>query len=225
MVNAIVLREPLARLESHYKHLLRMGHESSIVWKGKNFYRLKNGTGGFDVHYMTATFDIVSDNYVTRSLAGHGFYAWGPNSTLYPGSPSLAKHPEAWTKIYPIARASLHSFDWVMLLSTGQPDDVANRHLILKYGWGIENATLGNPNPSQHQTRTSQLSDPEFSRKLNELDYKLWEEAVELNRLDIVSIKRMMPYYQAALEKAKADKARDRSNAKCCGRICRKTSR
>lgn len=73
--------------------------------------------------------------------------------------------------------------------------------------------------------KESVLSDPEFLRDLNSLDYKLWEEAIELSRLDVISIQRMKPYYAEAAAAANRTKTNDATEEFCCGVTCRKISR
>jgi len=203
LVNSIIFREPMARILSHYKHLellARGGTKKKMKMKGNN--RI------FNVDFMTKVFDVLSDNYYTRSLVAHGIYEWEHTNQ------TLTQHPEAWTKIWPTANASLHNMDWVMLMGSSNESEEADRNLIIRNGLGLA-VNLGHNRTGSTKQKQSKLSDEQRLRDMNALDYKLWEEALELNRLDVVSLNRMKPYYEAALEATKLER-----NDHCCGLVC-----
>lgn len=212
MINSMSFREPLARIESHYRHLTNGKTRPSP----REFFR--EGSDKLDVRVMSKVYHMISDNYYTRSFVGHGFFEWEPNDTI----PSLNQHPLAWTKLFPAANQSLHNMDWIALMGkedTTEMEEDQNRNEIFQYGtgWGL-NSSMGLLRSNGKRNETL-LSDPEYLRNLNSLDYKLWEEAKELNRLDVISIQRMKPYYADAVAAAMSTKPQGVKDI-CCGLVC-----
>lgn len=162
LINSILFREPLARIESHYKHL------QSISKKGKSADKMFLGDGQdqvFNVEFMAEVFDVVSDNYYTRSLVAKG---------IFENDHALTQHPEAWTTLFPTANASLHNIDWIMLMGSPNENEAEDRNLIIQNGLGLGSAVnLGHSRPGSTQLKKSKLSNERLLRDRNALDYKL----------------------------------------------------
>ena len=134
------------------------------------------------------------------------FFEWEPNNSTGAAATSLNQHPLVWSKIFPVANHSLHSLDWIALMGSEDEEEELHRNELFRYGAGLDgNKTMIHARASG-TPKESLLSDPDYLRKLNSLDYKLWEEAKKLNRLDLISIQRMKPYYDDAVAAAKATK-------------------
>lgn len=215
-VGSIMFREPVARIQSHYQHLRQVCHYDDFKNKLAG-YNDKTKAVNFNLPFMKKAFDVVSDNYYARSLTGHSFYEWEGNASI----PSLNQHPEALTRVLPIANASLHAFDWVMVMGSGKKGEAKDHNTIISNGLGLT-STKGykKTNIGRKATKVAKLSEEDKAalKNLNSLDYVLWNEAKELNRLDLISIHRMMPYKDAFTQAMKDQKANRKD---CCGYVCR----
>ena len=134
-----------------------------------------------------------------------------------------------------MANQSLHNIDWVMIMknrnnngSAGgeSKQDRFQRNELLRYGLGLgEQSHLGRARITEPNVQELFLSDAdlEYLRTLNRLDYKLWDEAIQLNRLDVISIQRMKPYYAHAVTAALQSKPSIGEGMVefCCGLTCR----
>jgi hypothetical protein len=218
-VNSINFRDPVGRIESHYQHLFRNCQETMRRNKepesncNQLFYTTEEGDK-FNVPKLVKIYDILSDNYYTRSLNPEWVYKWQASSSI----PTLSQHPKAMSEILPFANASLHAFDWVFLVKSGPEQEEAEKNdLVFRYGMGFPNSTLryfghsGKVTPFEETGKT--LSDVSLLRRIQSLDYLLFEEAKRLHRLDVIASERMKPHIEALM-------ARIQGNQRCCGSTC-----
>lgn len=199
-LNVIIFRHPLDRLLSHYRHIYNeCKHKSGRMSCSQ---MLLDGGEYFDVDYMNETFDIITDNFYTRSLNGQNVYS----------SPSSL--PDYHLDH---ARENLRDFDWILLLGLEFENSTQE---ILEEGVGLRT-----PLPTSRQAGNTKKTirfrsqDLQRLRKMNKLDFRLWEEAKRLHQLDLISIRKMKS--ASPLEWHERLKITDKNRRQgCCGVVC-----
>jgi hypothetical protein len=200
-LNIIIFRHPMDRLLSHYRHI----YNECIRKSGGPMscsQMVMDGGEYFDVDFMIETFDIITDNYYTRSLNGQSVYS----------SPSSL--PEYHLDS---ARENLRDFDWILLLGSEFENSTQE---ILQEGVG-----LSRPLPISRQAdrakKTIRFRPQDLQRleKMNELDFELWKEAKRLHRLDLISIRKMRSASPLVWYKRLSAKEKN-SKKGCCGVVC-----
>ena len=121
-LNVMIFRHPLERLLSHYRHLYAdcIHHSTSTLCS-----QMLTTDGHFDIDFMNKTFDIITDNYYTRSLN---------EQTVY-------KEPTGFNgnglQFLKSAMKNLRSFDWILLLGPEGGEGLNQTNLIMEQGIGL----------------------------------------------------------------------------------------
>lgn len=192
---SIILRDPADRVVSHYNHMRRgclkdNDHalcESEMLSSADNHY--------FNLTKMKSNFHLITDNYYIRSLS---------EKAVFHDERDIGNDKVLLQR----ALTVLRGIDWIMLL-----EDHDTMPFILHEGLGLEGPLLhSNSNHGEHIDVTAQ--DVRRLRRWNRADYVLYNEALRLHQLDVVSIKKFQQYAPEALGSARAN---DKS---CCGVIC-----
>mmetsp|Transcript_8750 Transcript_8750/g.20948 ORF Transcript_8750/g.20948 Transcript_8750/m.20948 type:complete len:493 (+) Transcript_8750:87-1565(+) len=220
MVNSIVIREPMKRLLSHYNdvYLWCLKYKNNpLCLKMLQGGNLTDGARIYDTMFMAENFDFISDNIYARSL--------NPSQTYYAPLGFEGMDSEA---VLSSALESLSKFDWVVVIGSGNSAEGENNDLILKDGLGLglglpHSNTVGSKASASKTTKTpSSLSAQGkiFLRKLNDLDYRIWEEAQALHSLDVKSIN-LMKQHGADIFAEYETKKRKNASDICCGYVCK----
>ena len=202
-MNIILLRHPLERLLSHYRHLY---YECVHHSPPDSCTSMLTEDGYFDIDFMNKTFDIVTDNYNVRSLNEQYVYK-EPTGFNGKGDDYLAA-----------AMANLNKFDWVLLLTPGEETTLNQTNMLMREGIGLSHSL---PVSRKRSGRAKKLrwsrEDEERLMQMNSLDLKVWEEAKRLHKLDVVSVKRMREASMHLWEKRGSSKCM--GGERCCGVI------
>lgn len=220
MVNSIVIREPMKRLLSHYNdvYLWCLKYKNNpLCLKMLHGGNLTDGVRIYDTMFMAENFDFITDNIYARSL--------NPSQTYY--APLGFEGMDSET-VLSSALESLSKFDWVVVIGSGNSTEGENNDIILKDGLGLglglpHSNTVGSKTSASKTTKTpSSLSTQGkiFLRKLNDLDYRIWEEAQFLHSLDVKSIK-LMKQHGANVFAEYETKKRKNPKDLCCGYVCK----
>lgn len=220
MVNSIVVREPMKRLLSHYNdiYLWCLKYKDNPLCL--NMLLGGNLTGGvriYDTMFMTESFDFITDNIYARSLNSNDVY-YAP----------LGFEGMSSEVILNSALESLSQFDWVIMIGSGDATESENNDLILKDGLGLgiglpHSNTVGTKKSSSSTTKTPSTFTTQgkvLLRKLNDLDYRIWDEAQKLHQLDVSSIKLMKEHGADVFLEYEANKRKDEGDY-CCGYVCK----
>jgi len=200
-LNIIIFRHPMDRLLSHYRHIYKKCKERSSPMACSKM--LVDSGEYFDIDFMKKTFDIVTDNYYTRSLNVQSVYSL----------PSIL--PEHHLEN---AKGNLRNFDWVLLLGMDYENSTQE---ILQEGVGVSL-----PLPTSRQVDSSEKKirfrpqDIQRLEKLNKLDFQLWEESKRLHNLDLISIRRMRSASPHEWYNRLNFKEKNSTRPGCCGVVC-----
>ncbi len=211
--NVIIFREPISRILSHFQHLYNACDSKRSKDSCDKMIRQpikKNKPKYFNVTLMTNWFDIISDNYYTRSLNDkRGFIqAEGMVDDGY------------GKELFNNALENLRDFDWVILLQSGNyTEDGMNRQKIIEHGLGLYDMEMHHERSRQNMTGDAAIGsdiflhpdDYEALIKRNKFDMDLWEEAKKLHALDVSSLERLK----------KMQEKRVMDSDKCCGFVCK----
>ena len=198
-MNTIIVRNPMQRLISHYRHIYRTV-DNELKYK----FVTKNPDPVFNVTFMLENFDLISDNYYARSLNGK-------ENFLLPYG--LAGKSE---EVLTTALEELHKFDWILIIGEdGQENESENNDFILTRGVGLSKG-LGMERVQPRNTKYLSDHDENILLELNALDSKIWEEAKKLHALDVLSLQMMIKHGGHIVENYKK-----KESDKCCGHLCR----
>jgi hypothetical protein len=205
-INVIMMRNPMERLLSQYSHILRLCEKvnpKNVELCDLMTFKPTNSTMRlFNITTMMKYFDIVSDNYIARSLSTREAY----------------QAPVGRMEEYSaLAIQNLKKFDWILLIDNNK-EGKNSTNILLELGLGFSSSSLPKENVDP-QSHSLSLSDE--SRKilmdLNKFDHEIWKEAQRLHELDIKSLKYMEKYGKDLLliwnQRRRGDS--------CCGRVCR----
>lgn len=223
MINSIVVREPMKRLLSHYNdiYLWCLKYKDNPLCLnmllGGN---LTDGVRVYDTMFMTESFDFISDNIYARSLNSHEIY-YAPLGFEGMDSDSILQS----------ALESLRQMDWVVVIGSGSPTESESNDVILKDGLGLKiglphSNTVGTKSSASSTTKTPSALSTQgkvFLKKLNDLDYRIWEEAQTLNELDATSIKHMKEHGAEVILEYENNKRKSDGDY-CCGYVCKPSS-
>jgi hypothetical protein len=149
---------------------------------------------------MMKYFDIITDNYITRSLNTREAYQ------------APLRHMSEYSQS---ALDNLRKFDWILLLDDGKDDDSTNR--LLNKGLGLSSYLRKAMVKPRSQEVSVSNGDKQMLLNLNRFDYAIWSEARRLHELDVQSLKYMEKYghdlYANRDERVKGDSS-------CCGGVC-----
>jgi hypothetical protein len=204
-MNLITIRNPMDRLVSQYSHILRVCKKINA----KNSTRCdplivkpisNNSRSFFNLTNWMTHFDIVSDNYLVRSLSSREGYQMPFG------------HMDAFIHS---ALENLRKFDWILIIDSNNKFE-RSTDTLLKVGLGL-NSTLPKNNSKPNSTKES-LSDESFKilADWNQLDYEIWLEAQKLHELDYQSLTYMRKYAHDLFQIWNQRRGRD----SCCGRFC-----
>ena len=210
--NFIMLREPMERLLSHYNHIFPLGCNMDGP-QTRNFCKslLLNTTADNKIHVFNATllaqaFDVITDNYYTRSLNNKEVYI-SPFGLTLPGQNQTL---QAGKDVLDQALQNLHKFDWVLLLGYHKGNEA-----ILTDGLGFPRGMgFSNVRGSKNNTFLTNAGN-QYLESINTLDQRIWREAQMLHALDVISIKKMQQSNFSSSNPYQSESKR------CCGNICR----
>ena len=179
-INIFPMRNPINRLLSHYQHIFSACLKSNDYKKDCD--KMLYNEHYFNVTFMSKTFDIITDNYYTRSLNDQLVYSqpFGMNGNS--------------DRFFLQAKENLNRFDWIILL--GNSNHSKNMDLITKRGLGFCNHSFGIQRKRNKHIASIGFrhTDLQQLKRLNKYDIKLWTEAEQLNKLDLASIRKYMQY-------------------------------
>jgi hypothetical protein len=203
-MNVVMIRNPIHRLVSHYSHVLRLCKEYSRKFTYRCHVMLQKDNPHFFNHtIMMKYFDIISDNYIVRSL-----------NTMQ-GYQAPLGHMEEY---FSIALEHLKRFDWILLLLEGLEGSSNNStNQLMDLGIGL--STLLHPARTKPPTQVESLSKEgeNILIDLYKCDYEIWKEAQKLHELDLLSLHYMQQYASDLLLDFRKGGHRDSS---CCGNVC-----
>eukprot|EP00966_Prymnesium_polylepis_P249236 5762229-Prymnesium_polylepis.1 len=217
MTTVGLFRKPLARLHSHYRHVMssvtgfqREQRRAAPLFAPERIYLRTKQHGpasdglqrepalpAFNVSYIAPKLlQTISDNYYTRSLAGRS--AWRT-----PFGELNATHLAA-------AQRVLRSLDWVLVLES------RSTPLILERGLGLGDGVLPHERHTTKDTADFASSDVQYLSQLNRFDIELYDEAVRLNMLDLKSLEALKLHAPEAFAQVRGGG----KGPRCCGYTC-----
>ena len=222
MTNLIIVRDPMSRIISHFRHLYTSFKSSkkcqetsykensvdmtcpSLI-KSINTNSSENIIQYFNISTMMNYFDIMVDNFYMRSLN---------DASVYSKPLGFDGNAEQYLDQ---ALRNLRNFDWVLLLGSQEMDKFKGNDLILKNGLGLKGG-LG----KSRVTKSRQLiklteDDEDMLRKLNSYDERIWEEAQKVHTLDVISLHKLIIHGDKRWKKREIDA---KNASRCCGRVC-----
>lgn len=87
---------------------------------------VKRGHGEHNTSYLSAVYDLISDNFILRSLNPIEVYA-APRS--------ISKNPQV-SKMLSHAMSALRNFHWILLLNSPNSEEAAGNELLVTKGLG-----------------------------------------------------------------------------------------
>jgi hypothetical protein len=203
-MNVVIVRNPIHRLVSHYSHILRLcKRRTSNHTHLCDVLLQKDNQHFFNHTIMMEYFDIISDNYIVRSL-----------NTMQGYKAPLGHMEESLS----IALEHLNRFDWILLLLEGLEGSSNNStNRLMDLGLGL--STVLRPARTKPSTQVVSLSkeSENILMDLNKWDYEIWKEAQKLHELDLLSLHYMQQYASDLLLDFRKGSHRDSS---CCGNVC-----
>jgi hypothetical protein len=218
-LSSIAIRDPIERLQSHYDHLIK-----ECFWKFnkqnettspcyKPFIGREDGPHRkYNITLTARYFDIVTDNYLLRSLNNQSGY-------LQPfGFDGKGE------QFFQNSMESLRKFDWILITdSTYEPKAVENDQILMQ-GLGLtEGLRAVRVSPRHKLTDADPYSfrpdDLRYLKDLNEFDIRIWQEAHRLHALDVESLRRLA-LYSETLSYVSEKKNNNTVRELCCGHIC-----
>lgn len=203
-LNVMIFRHPLDRLLSHYRHLYAncVKHSTLALCS-----QMLTTDGYFDIDFMNKTFDIITDNYYTRSLNEQTVYK---EPTGFNGNGS---------KFLKSAKRNLQNFDWILIIGPEGGKEQNQTKLIMEQGIGLSDGLPHSRQRSNKKPMPQWSTDDEVRlRNVNTLDMKLWNEALKLHELDVISIERMKSA-STDLWNQRLEGRCNKNNTSCCGTI------
>ena len=218
MTTLTLLRDPVARLHAHYRHVVRLVSnlqadqgKRAPLFSPERVYKSTapdaNTTATpstakwlpeFNVTYLaTRLLPRVSDNFYTRTFAGET--AWRT-----PFGALTESH-------LAVALSTLRSLDWVILLGD------TNTQLLLERGLGLADGLLPHERQGEMDTAAFPPHDIRFLSQVNRFDQLLFNEAMRLNALDVASLKALQIWAPETFLAARSPIAEGFS---CCGYAC-----
>jgi hypothetical protein len=222
MTSLIIIRDPMSRIISHFRHLLT-SFDSSKKCQDTSYASNSTGTtcpsliksigtnsSDDDIKYFNITtminyFDIMADNFYMRSLNDASVYGQ-----------ALGFDGNADTYLDQ-ALHNLRKFDWVMVLGSQQMDESKSNDLILKNGLGLDGGLGKSRVAKGGQLIQLTKEDEHILRKLNSYDETIWEEAKKLNALDIISLQQLLNHGGDRWKERVIDA---KNTSRCCGYVC-----
>ena len=213
MVNVIIVRDPMSRLISHFRHLYASLDRSkksnntaymSLI-KEQSANATNHGVKYFNITTMMNYFDIMTDNFYMRSLNDAHVYR---KRLGFDGQAS---------KYFDKAINNLRKFDWVLILDGEESDEGKNNDFILKNGLGLDGGLGRSRISGKEHAIDLTKNDRQIIMTLNSYDAQIWEEAKKLNALDIISLKKLSTH---GGKKWFNRMRTERDEKYCCGRVC-----
>ena len=200
-VTSTIIRDPIDRLLSHYKAITKQCSANCDTLFQRSNVNFFNAT------IMTRSFDILTDNYLARSLGGCDVYGLRFQS--------ISNNE----RILDQALEALRDIDWIMLLPQKTGSGTQDNTIILKRALGFANGLPRMNVASLDQNLSLAEEDLRWLVQLNQPDYTIWEEAQILHSLDVLSLQKLDEFASDILMEHQ-DTFANNDKEKCCGNVC-----